>query len=127
MLIVELVPICLIAAGSWLWMARANKRGRSWARITATVFFGILTAGELAWLIAFLAHKVTLAAIYVGLDVSLCFVYWLVALSAVVLLWRRSSSDYYTAAGNQPAAVRAASRKPRDQLAVRQASDLDSP
>jgi hypothetical protein len=28
-------------------------------------------------------------------------VYWLAGLSAVALLWRRSSSDYYTAVGKQ--------------------------
>src|SRR5260370_33451800 len=33
----------LIGAGLWLWMARGNKRARSWARVLATVFFGLAT------------------------------------------------------------------------------------
>jgi hypothetical protein len=116
----ELGVASLIGAGLWIWMARANKRGRPWARITATVFFGILTAGELSLLIEFLASGSSLAALYLGVDVSLFFVYWLVALSAVVLLWRRSASDYYTAAANQAKADRLAARKPHGQPAVRQ-------
>ena len=31
----------LIEIGLWLWMAFANRSGKNWARITATVFFGI--------------------------------------------------------------------------------------
>jgi hypothetical protein len=117
--------LVIIITGLWIWMARANKRGRSWARITATVFFGFLTAGDLAWLITFLTSKITLAGLYIGLDVAFPLVYWLVALSAVVLLWRRSSSDYYTAVGNQSRAIRAASRKRQDQSAVPRITDPD--
>jgi len=35
------VVIGLIAVGLWLWMARANMRGLAWARIVATVLFGL--------------------------------------------------------------------------------------
>lgn len=34
----DLVPIAL-----WLWMARANGRGRNWARSLSTVLFGVAT------------------------------------------------------------------------------------
>jgi hypothetical protein len=116
--------VLVISTGLWIWMARANKSGRPWARIVATVFFGLLTAGDLAWLITFLTSKITLAAIYIGLDVSFVLVYWLAALSAVVLLWRRSSSDYYTAADNRAKAIRVASRR-HDQSAARRVTDPD--
>ena len=33
----------LIAIGLWLWMAWANGKGRNWARIVSSVFFGINT------------------------------------------------------------------------------------
>jgi len=42
----------LIAGGLWLWMAWANKRGRSWARILSTVFFGLLTLYAVVGLVA---------------------------------------------------------------------------
>lgn len=81
----------LIAAGVWLWMARANKRGRSWARIVSTAFFGILTlyttAGVFAWPAA---PKVAV------------IVEWTAGLTAIVFLWQGQSSLYYRAA-SQPA------------------------
>jgi hypothetical protein len=123
MLAVAATPLFLVITGLWLWMARTNKRGRSWARITATVFFGLLTAGELAGLIWSLMARHSFAFLNYTFVVSCCSVYWLVALSAVVLLWQRSSSDYYAVAGSQSKAVRAAARQPRDQPAVRQATD----
>jgi hypothetical protein len=110
----------VIGTGLWLWMAWANKRGRSWARITATVFFGLLTAGGLALLIVVLTGVFFPAA---GLGWVAFAGYWLPGLGAVILLWQRSSSDYYTAAGNRSKAVRRASRKPHDQPAARQVTE----
>jgi tryptophan-rich sensory protein len=114
--------VLLIALSLWLWMAWANKGGRSWARIMATVFFGLLTAGGLAWLIIGLTRRHP-SLTDVSIIVSLFLVYWLASLCAVVLLWERSSSDYYTAVSNWSKATRAASRKPHDQSAARQVTD----
>ena len=33
----------LVVPALWLWMARANGRGRDWARILSTVLFGLAT------------------------------------------------------------------------------------
>ena len=71
---------CLV----WLWMAWKNKSGRAWARILSTVLFG-------------------LCCIATPLDIGtgavesrvLSVVIWLVALAAVIQLWRRSSGPYY--------------------------------
>ncbi len=115
----------LIATGLWLWMARANKGGRSWARIIATVFFAILTAVELAGLISFLKGP-RYFTVFNTLALSFLAVYWLTGLSAVVLLWQRSSSDYYTAAGSWSKAIRVAAQKPHDQPAVRGVTHPDS-
>jgi hypothetical protein len=35
------VVIGLISVGLWLWMAQSNHRGEAWARIVATVLFGL--------------------------------------------------------------------------------------
>ena len=81
----------LIAGGLWLWMAWANKHGRSWARILATVFFGVLTLYAAAGLVALpAAAKVVI------------IIEWAAGLAAVIFLWRRQSSDYYRAV-TQPA------------------------
>ena len=41
--VTTVVVIGLIAIGLWLWMAWANGAGKSWARVVATVFFGLNT------------------------------------------------------------------------------------
>jgi len=76
----------LITGGLWLWMAWANKRGRSWARILSTVFFGVLTLYAAASLVALPAAPKTVILLE-----------WAVGLAAVVFLWQRQSSDYYRA------------------------------
>ena len=43
MLLTLEIVLGLVAAALWLWMARANGHGRSWARILATVLFGLAT------------------------------------------------------------------------------------
>src|SRR5215469_12243522 len=41
--IAVLVVVLLIGVGLWVWMAWANGRGRNWARIMASVLFGLNT------------------------------------------------------------------------------------
>lgn len=76
----------LIAGGLWLWMASANKRGRPWARILSTVFFGLLT----------LYAVVGLVALPAAAEVVL-IIEWAAGLAAVIFLWQRQSSGYYGA------------------------------
>jgi hypothetical protein len=75
----------LIAIGLWLWMAWANGRGRSWARVVSAVFFGINT---LDLLLSFVrVHAV--ASVIVGILV------WLVGLGAIVLIFNKQSAPFY--------------------------------
>jgi hypothetical protein len=82
---VPLVIGGLIAIGLWLWMAWANGRGRSWARVVSAVFFGINTLDLLISLL--LVHAV--AALIIGV------VIWLVGLGAIVLIFTRESGPFY--------------------------------
>lgn len=82
-----IIVLGLVGIGLWLWMAWANKRGANWARITATVFFGLDTLSSLAGL----ARPEALFSRLVGLLI------WLIGLGAIVLLWRRESSAFFTA------------------------------
>jgi hypothetical protein len=75
----------VIAIGLWLWMARANQAGRSYARITGTVFFGIYTL--------FLLLDLRRPSAGVGLVFALLV--WLAGLGTVIMLWRRESSEYF--------------------------------
>jgi hypothetical protein len=85
--VVVAIVFGLIGIGLWLWMARANKAGKNWARITATVFFGLDTLSVLAGL--------RQAEPAVSRVFSLLV--WLAGLGAVVLLWQKISSAYFAA------------------------------
>jgi hypothetical protein len=73
----------LVTVGLWIWMAKANRAGQSWARITATVLFGLNT----------LNLDINRADPLLLLLISLLA--WLVGLGALVLLWRRKSREYF--------------------------------
>lgn len=81
------VIIAILGVALWIWMARANAKGRAWARVVASVLFGLNT---LSVLLAF-------ARPHVGIGVALSGLIWLVGLGAIVLLWQRASTAYYQA------------------------------
>jgi hypothetical protein len=72
-----------------------NKRGRNWARITSTVFFAIETLGVL----------VSASGVGALGDAGPIRFYnilvVLIGLAALILLWRRQSSDYFNASDAQ--------------------------
>ena len=77
----------LLGAALWVWMAQANKAGKSWARITGTVFFVIYTLLLLLGVARAGAAASTLVSILT----------WLIGGGTVFLLWRRDSSEYFNA------------------------------
>src|SRR5215510_7578306 len=85
--IVGSVAIGVISIGLWLWMALMNKAGKSWARIVATVLFGLDTL----FLLLGLARAGAAASSLVSILI------WLIGLGAVILLWRKDSSEYFAA------------------------------
>jgi hypothetical protein len=78
----------LLGAALWVWMAQANKAGKSWARIVATVLFAIDTL------------NVAAGATTPGGGATRLYglVIWLIGLAAIILLWLRTSSDYFRSA-----------------------------
>jgi hypothetical protein len=77
-----LVIFGIIGVLLWVWMAWANNRGRGWARIVASVLFGLNTIGLI---LEFGKASISLIPIVLG---------WLVGLAAIVLLWRKDTSEY---------------------------------
>jgi hypothetical protein len=75
----------LVGIGLWLWMARANGRGKSWARIVSTVLFCLATLDLVG---VFGEPKTALSLIFPILT-------WLVGLGAVYLLWRPESTAFF--------------------------------
>ena len=76
----------LIGAALWLWMAQSCKAGKGWARVVSTVFFAIDTVSVLVGATGVQGGGV---ARFYG------FVVWVIGLVAIILLWQRSSSDYF--------------------------------
>ncbi len=77
----------LIGAALWLWMAQSCRAGKAWARIVSTVLFAIDT---LSVITSF--ARVTTG----GAGRILSIVIWLIGLAAIILLWRRDSSAYFS-------------------------------
>jgi hypothetical protein len=84
--IVGSVAVGLISIGLWMWMALTNKAGKSWARIVASVLFGLDTLLLLLGVARAGAAASSLVSILT----------WLIGLGAVILLWRKDSSQYFT-------------------------------
>lgn len=85
------IVVGLITVGLWLWMAQMNKAGKGWARIVASVLFGIATLSTLSSLAAAGVASGGVSRIY-GIVV------WLIGLGAIIMLYRRESSDYFKSA-----------------------------
>src|SRR5690349_3445839 len=85
--VVGSVFIGLISIGLWVWMAMMNKAGKSWARIVATVLFGLDTL--------LLLLGVARAGAAAGTLVSILT--WVIGLGAVIYLWRKDASEYFSA------------------------------
>jgi hypothetical protein len=83
--IVGSVVIGIISIGLWVWMALMNKRGRAWARIVATVLFGLDTL----FLLLGVAREGAAASSLVSI------LTWLIGLGAIIFLWRKDSSEYF--------------------------------
>ena len=75
----------VIGVALWLWMARKNGEGKSWARILSTVLFALATVD----LFGVLSQpKTVLGLVFPVLT-------WLIGLGAVVFLWRRESTEFF--------------------------------
>lgn len=77
-----LAIVGVIAVLLWVWMAWANNKGRNWARIVATVLFGLNT---ISLLLEIGRASTTIIVVVIG---------WLVGLGAIVFLWRKETTAY---------------------------------
>jgi hypothetical protein len=75
----------LIGVALWLWMARTNGAGKSWARVVASVLFALNTISVLT----------SVARPSAGLTRIFGLLVWLVGTGAIVMLWQRDSSNFF--------------------------------
>jgi hypothetical protein len=92
-LIIYTIIIGLFSVGLWLWMARKNEQGRSWARITSSVFFCLWSLYTYS-VLAELHGGVTVTG---TLIVSLILILglWVIGVVTVYHLWRPRSTAYF--------------------------------
>jgi hypothetical protein len=77
----------LLQAALWLWMLWKVRAGRPWARILSTVFFGIMCLQFLLVL-----------ATGPGVVKVVITAYFIVAVSALIMLYQRESNEFFSAA-----------------------------
>ena len=107
--ILPYVLLVLPVTALWLWMAMMNKRGRSWARILSTAFFGFYSLSLIPLPLLVLwapgdgspnPHRDSQMIRFALLGIAVPMLLgWAVSLAIIVLLWQRKSSAYYAAAG----------------------------
>ena len=83
------ILLCAADIALWLGIARACRRGSSGARVAGTVLFAVHTVGVLG--------VATSSQAGLGPAKVLTLIGWLIGLGAVVALWQRPSSAFFTA------------------------------
>jgi len=104
------IVVGVVAALIWLWIAWKNRAGRNWARVVATVFFGLsclslpglLTGGHLSTMPSTITtgDGSTIAVPPLAIPAWLIaagVVSWLLGLAIIILLWQGAASRYYEA------------------------------
>jgi hypothetical protein len=86
------IVVGLVVIALWLWMARANGQGRTWARILSTVLFGLATLQLISDWQQAVSPAGTIEPV---LGLLLAVLGWLPGLAAVWLLWRPASSAFF--------------------------------
>ncbi len=84
------IVIGLISVGLWVLMAVMNRKGKSWARITATVLGGLSILATLAAITGTVGAGTTLTLLLSVISLVLAGV-------IVYLLWQRSASEWFDA------------------------------
>lgn len=92
-LIVSTIIVGLIAVALWIWMARMNSRGRSWARMTSSAFFILWTVYAYSS-VGSVRGPATLVV-----STIIVLVIWLIGLCALFFLWRPDASEYFKSGG----------------------------
>ena len=85
----------LVVIALWLWMARANGQGRTWARIVSTVLFGLASLQLPGGFTKPVSHAGFGATVLYYGGTVLFVAAWLVGAAAVWLLWRPASSAFF--------------------------------
>ena len=87
-IVIYYVALTLVFVALWMWMARMNRAGRNWARITAAVLFAVWTY-ETYRSITALSTWIVLGLMIIMLAI------WAAGLGALYYLWRAESKAFF--------------------------------
>ena len=91
--VVQTIVLTIVFSGVWILMARANRAGRTWARVVASALFALSTIS------LYTAVNSLHAGDYIRVVNIVSFVFavleWICGLGAIALVWRPESSTYY--------------------------------
>jgi hypothetical protein len=90
-----LVTLGLVETALWIWMACANGGGRNWARITASVLFGMWSVRTSVGVFFYWVSSAAGGTV-AGLNTVMDVLIWLAGLIAIVMLWHRRSKPHFT-------------------------------
>jgi hypothetical protein len=91
--IISQIVFGIIAVGLWLWMGKMNGNGRSWARISSTVFFALFTIDTFITINS-IKGGVSVTASWL-LSMALLLATWVVGAVVIALLWRPVSTAFF--------------------------------
>jgi hypothetical protein len=86
--VAETAIVGVIAIALWLWMARMNIRGRTWARITASVFFLLWTY------YTYVSIGQTRGDATLIISTAFVLLTWVIGVASLYLLWRPQSTAF---------------------------------
>jgi hypothetical protein len=89
--VVGSIFIGVLSIGLWIWMALMNKAGKSWARTVAAVLFVLYTL----YLLFVVARTGALGSALVPI------LTWLLGLGAIIYLWRKDATAYFSLQADQ--------------------------
>jgi uncharacterized membrane protein len=83
----------VVEIGLWLGLAWACRTGKNWGRVTGTVLFALNTLLLVVPLVTRAGSGLFAHAI---VGTLLTVAVWLAGLGAVIMLWQRDSSTYFS-------------------------------
>lgn len=96
-----IVILGLVGVGLWIWMAVMNRKGKSWARVVATVLGGLNIGLTVIGLLGGAAAGQADSAI----NTLMSIITVVLAVAILALLYQRSSTEYYEARGRWEASA----------------------
>lgn len=93
--IISQIVFGVIAVALWIWMAKMNGAGRSWARISSTAFFALFTIDTFITINS-IKGGVSVTASWL-LSMALLLATWIIGVVTIALLWRPVSTAFFKA------------------------------